>query len=265
LKAGELLDRFRAFQAALISHRSVWGSSLTMSTVVPPEIKANHRKTIEDQIRSLTAMLTVLNPYINEYALVRLSGIHGQRYDIFLTAVLDSVALRKAAACAEAIPLLDGIIARLELEPADVEVGVSQRPQAERRIFISHGTQTDALDKVERFIRTLGPVPVIVKHEPSGGAAVDDMVPALMESCDAVVVLATSDEAVGDRRQPRPNVLHEIGLAQEKLKGRVIYLKETGCTFPSNINPKIWEDFTQTDLAPAFMKIAKELKAFKLI
>jgi hypothetical protein len=60
-------------------------------------------------------------------------------------------------------------------------------------------------------------------------------------------------------------VIHEIGLAQEKFENRIIYLKEKGCVWPSNISPKVWEDFTQDNMGDAFIKIAKELRAMKII
>ncbi len=107
------------------------------------------------------------------------------------------------------------------------------------RVFVSHGTESAALTKVERFVRTLGLNPVIVARGASKGMSVDD--------------------------QPRPNVIHEIGLAQEVLKGRLIYLKEVGCEFPSNVGPKVWENFTQANMEAAFEKIVKELRAFEII
>jgi hypothetical protein len=42
-------------------------------------------------------------------------------------------------------------------------------------------------------------------------------------------------------------------------------LKEEGCKFPSNITPKVWENFTQDNMENAFIKVAKELKAFGII
>jgi|GEM_PF-3287138 len=136
---------------------------------------------------------------------------------------------------------------------------------SEKSIFISHGKHSDALDKIERFIRSSGFNPIIVKREASEGKAVDDLVEEKMDQCLCAIVLATCDDKVEDYYQPRPNVVHEIGLAQEKLKNKVIYLKEEGCKFSSNIGPKIWEDFTQENMEKAFEKINKELRAFKLI
>lgn len=138
-------------------------------------------------------------------------------------------------------------------------------PSMNKRIFISHGKHTPALDRVERFIRDLGFVPVIVAREPSLGKSVDDLVEEQMTGCLCAIVLATKDDQVRDYFQPRPNVIHEIGLAQEKFGNRVIYLKEEGCKFPSNVQPKVWEDFTQENLENVFEKIVKELRGFKLL
>lgn len=85
----------------------------------------------------------------------------------------------------------------------------------------------------------------------------------------AVIILATKDDKVKTEKeeyyQPRPNVIHEIGLAQEKVKDKIIYLKQEGCIFPSNILPKVWENFTQDNMENAFLKVAKELRAFRII
>jgi len=54
-------------------------------------------------------------------------------------------------------------------------------------------------------------------------------------------------------------------MAQEKFKRKVIYLKENGCEFPSNVRPKVWGNFTQDNMENAFEKISKELRAFGLI
>ena len=130
------------------------------------------------------------------------------------------------------------------------------------RVFISHGTETKALTKVELYLRASGAQPIVVMREPSEGLAVDDLVEKRLSESDCAVILATADEEVAGRRQPRPNVIHEIGLAQQKLGEKIIYLKEVGCDFPSNVQPKVWENFTQDNMENAFMKITKELHAF---
>jgi len=134
-----------------------------------------------------------------------------------------------------------------------------------RRVFVSHGTESHALSKTERYLRALGVEPVIVIRKPSEGMSVDDLVDARMKESDCALILATADEEVSGRKQPRPNVIHEIGLAQEKFANKVIYLKEEGCEFPSNVKPKVWETFTQDNMERAFQEIVLELRAFGIV
>ncbi len=118
---------------------------------------------------------------------------------------------------------------------------------------------------MERFVRALGLNPVVVIREAAEGMSVDALVDKRMSESDCAIILATADDEVAGCWQPRLNVIHEIGLAQEKFEGRIIYLKEIGCDFPSNVRPMIWEDFTQDNLEGAFERISKELRSFGLL
>lgn len=132
-------------------------------------------------------------------------------------------------------------------------------------VFIIHGKDSIALHKLERFLRSLGIKPVIAECEASYGRALDNLVQESMASCCCVIALATKDDQVEGRYQPRQNVPHEIGRAQEKFKNRIIYLKEEGCDFPSNISPMVWENFTQDNMEKAFDKVVRELRAFDVV
>jgi predicted nucleotide-binding protein len=264
MRAAEIILRFKAFSEALEEHSKLWGNSLDSSGFADGAV--HNREELFQQERELHKMLAVLTPFISQFTMVREIGAHGQAWDIFLSSVSDDLPLRKGRSLATAIQQIDGIIARLELEDPNHDFPHRRRiASTVRRIFVSHGNQSRALDRVERFIRALGLAPIIVKHEPSLGGAVDDVVELQMESCEAAIVLATKDEQVEQRWQPRPNVLHEIGVSQQRLANRVVYLKEVGCEFPSNVAPKIWENFSQDNMEDAFIKIAKELHGFGVL
>jgi len=209
------------------------------------------------------------------------SGIYHNWIDIkwqftgtFIASMFDKEEVersKKLEAYQQGLNMAEGIIQSAidQLEQVGIQ-GIEDEqgyvtPSMNKRIFISHGKPTPALDRVERFIRALGFVPVIVAREPSLGKSVDDLVEEQMTGCLCAIVLATNDDKVENYFQPRPNVIHEIGLAQEKFGNRVIYLKEKGCKFPSNVQPKVWEDFTQESLESVFEKIVKELRGFKLL
>jgi len=178
-------------------------------------------------------------------------------------------ALHQRQAYLRGLDIAEGILssAREQLTRHGVEKLLNEsRIKVEgAKVFISNGTPSKALEKVERFIRALGLQPLIVMRQPSEGLAIDDLVDKRMEESDCCVILATGDEEVAGRRQPRANVLHEIGLAQEKMESRIIYLKEVGCDFPSNVRPKVWENFQQENMEAAFEKISKELHSFGLL
>ncbi len=176
---------------------------------------------------------------------------------------------RKREAYLRGLDIAEGILrsAREQLLSHGVDriLAASRIRSDGAKVFISHGTETPALARIERYVRALGLNPIIVGREPSEGMAVDDLVEKRMGEADCAIILATANEEVAGRKQPRPNVIHEIGLAQELLDNKVIYLKEIGCDFPSNVGPKVWENFTQQNLESAFEKIGKELRAFGLL
>lgn len=139
------------------------------------------------------------------------------------------------------------------------------------KVFISHGKESVALRKLKEFIETLGIEPLIVKKQASLDKDVPDKVNFYLNQADFVIILATGDDTVRDKKtgaeivQPRQNVIHEIGLAQKTHPGRVIYLLEKGADFPSNIRPKVWESFKQRNMMDAFLGIVRELRAYGML
>jgi predicted nucleotide-binding protein len=138
-------------------------------------------------------------------------------------------------------------------------------------VFISHGKESVALRKLKEFIETLGIEPLIVKEQASLDKDLPDKVNSYLNQADFVIILATGDDTVKDKKsgaeviQPRQNVIHEIGLAQKAHPGRVIYLLEEGANFPSNIRPKVWESFKQRNMMNAFLGIVRELRAYGML
>ncbi|MBA7505224.1 hypothetical protein ES706_03887 [subsurface metagenome] len=141
------------------------------------------------------------------------------------------------------------------------------RAMAPPKAFIAHGGKTTARDKLESFLTALGVIPTIVEDQPSEGRSKDKNVEYYLKQCDCAIILATKGDADGQTGEfiPRGNILNEIGRAQEILPDRMIYLLEEETKFPTNIDEKVWERFTQESMDKAFIKIAKELKAFGLI
>jgi len=133
------------------------------------------------------------------------------------------------------------------------------------KAFISHGKESPALRKLKEFIETLGMETIIVKKQASLDKDLPDKVNLYLTQADFVIILATADDKVEDKLQPRQNVIHEIGLAQKTHPGKIIYLLEEGTEFPSNIRPKVWESFKQRNMMNAFLGIVRELRAYGML
>jgi predicted nucleotide-binding protein len=113
----------------------------------------------------------------------------------------------------------------------------------------------------------LGVTPIIVEEQPSEGRSKDKNVEYYLKQCNCAVILATKGDIDGQTGEfiPRGNILNEVGRCQEILPNRMVYLLEEGVKFPTNIDEKVWERFTKESMDKAFIKIAKELRAFGLI
>ncbi len=139
------------------------------------------------------------------------------------------------------------------------------------KVFISHGREGVALSKLKEFIETLGIESLIVKKQASIDKNLPDKVDLYLSQADFVIILATGDDNVTDKitgretKQPRQNVIHEIGLAQKTHPGRIIYLLEEGVEFPSNIKPKVWESFKPRNMMDALLGILRELQAYGML
>jgi predicted nucleotide-binding protein len=133
------------------------------------------------------------------------------------------------------------------------------------KAFISHGKESVALTKIEKFLRALGIEPLIVKEQPSLDKTTDDKVNYYLSQANFVIILATGDDKIEDKLHPRQNVIHEIGLAQKTHSGKIIYLLEENTEFPSNISPKVWERFNQENMENVFLRIIIELRGFQML
>ena len=171
---------------------------------------------------------------------------------------------------------LKSIIQKYEILGTGTEPSVIEVPpesifrEMPPKAFISHGKESVALVKLKEFLETLGIEPLIVKKQPSLDKDLPDKVNLYLSQADFVIILATGDDTVKDKtgketKQPRQNVIHEIGLAQKTHPGKIIYLLEAGAEFPSNIRPNVWESFKQRNMMDAFLGIVKELRAYGIL
>ncbi len=193
---------------------------------------------------------------------------HFEDIKVFFSVALDSIDMSSNAfmALEEAIIIINMAIGVFESDAKNRQIestSSKDNESASVKAFISHGKGGGALLKLEKFVSELGVTPIVVKDQPNLDRSVDKKVEDCLKEADFVIILATGDDEIKskpDTRQPRQNVIHEIGLAQNTHAGRIIYLLEEGTEFPSNIKPKVYESFARQSMDGAFIAIIRELR-----
>ncbi|MDO8616258.1 MAG: nucleotide-binding protein [Dehalococcoidia bacterium] len=161
---------------------------------------------------------------------------------------------------------LEAIISELETFGApDMHQETQPSPPIRPRVFIAHGGESEALNKLCNFLDELGLKSLVVERLPSEGRSVNGNVEHYLDMADCAVVLATGDDVVDGKLQPRANVHIEIGRFQERFPHRIIYLLEEGAAFPSNVSEKVWERFSDSNMEKAIVKVVREVRAFGLL
>lgn len=146
--------------------------------------------------------------------------------------------------------------------------------ERKKNVFISHGKFPEVYKKIVTFIKTLKLNPIVDEEEPNRGNGLDVKIERMMGKSNCAIIIATPDDFIATGQntipQPRGNVLHEIGIAQNLYEKKIIYLKEKNAVFPTNISPKVYYSFEIIDndrvlLEDAYLGIIKDLIAFKIL
>ena len=135
-----------------------------------------------------------------------------------------------------------------------------------KRVFISHSENNfGPTEYAIRIIDLIGCVPVIAEREPKLSRTVASLVFDSRDSCDAVVVIATSDRDGTNGKEPSPGVLVEIGQLQEneKFTGKYFIIKEESVVLGPMI-PEARYKFSMSNYAPLAEAILIELGSMDL-
>ena len=135
-----------------------------------------------------------------------------------------------------------------------------------KKVFISHSVnELNPTDYVIRLIDLIGCIPVIAEREPKLSRTVLSLVSDTMDSCDAVVVIATPDRDSTNGKEPSQGVLVEIGQLQQndKFKGKYFIIKEESVVLGPMI-PEARYKFSMSDYAPIAEALLLELGSMGL-
>jgi len=176
--------------------------------------------------------------------------------------------------CMDSMDMIPVLIGKVELlsdnqcrkliNKSDAEILIEHVP----KVFIAHGGESKALEKLCNFLKALGIEPVVAEVEPSGGRLTEGQVDECMANADCAIILATFgnivDNKTGDKH-PRLNVVDELGRCRKTFPKRTILLLQTGIELPSNVSGIVYEQFATQSMDKAFIKVARELAKFGLL
>lgn len=123
--------------------------------------------------------------------------------------------------------------------------------EAERRVFVVYGHDTDARDDLELILRRVQVTPIILQNIPGVGDTLIEKLEALTNADFACVLLTPDDigaaKAVPDNLRPRArqNVVLELGMVLSRLGRRrvAILVKGEDLEKPSDIDGLIYVPF----------------------
>jgi len=163
---------------------------------------------------------------------------------------------------------LKSIIQKYEVVGFEDKPATAAEEPAAGKAFIAHGGKSAALSKLHSFLEALGVEPLVVEIRPSEGRLTEEQVDEYMKQADCAIILATYghiEDVKTRRKHPRLNVVDELGRCRKVFPDRTILLLEKGVDLPSNISGIVYGHFTKQNMENAFIKVARELRAFGLI
>jgi predicted nucleotide-binding protein len=157
---------------------------------------------------------------------------------------------------AQSLALLRQAIRTLEeeIEFADAQPEAAVEPiyqampevSRSRKVFVVHGHDEGARERVARFLEKIGFEPVILHEQANRGRTVIEKIEAHGDVDFAVVLLTPDDEgrALGEELEPRArqNVLLELGYFIGRLgRAKVCALKRGEVEIPSDFAGVVWQ------------------------
>ena len=137
------------------------------------------------------------------------------------------------------------------------------------KVFIVHGHDEGALDKLARFLEKVKLGVIILKEQPNQGRTIIEKYEACADEVAFAVVLMTPDDmgsaaaGTNQAQRARQNVIFELGYFSGKLgRGKVCLLRKGSVEMPSDLFGVVYTDMDAGDGWK--LSLLKELQATKL-
>lgn len=144
------------------------------------------------------------------------------------------------------------------------------KPQLGSSIFLAHGKNKKALEKLKTILSQFNIPFKIVVEEPNLGRPISDKVRETMHECNCAILLFTADEQFQDMEsktiwRPSENVVYELGACNYLYDNRVVIIKDEKVQFPSNFKDLGYISFADDNLNEKAMDLVKELIGFGIL
>jgi hypothetical protein len=154
--------------------------------------------------------------------------------------------------------------------PPVVEIPAQAPRAVPMQIFIAHGKSKKPLEQLKKILNEWQVPFLVAVDEPNAGRPISEKVADLMRACTAGIFIFTADDELQDSKgnsvfRPSQNVVYELGAASLLYGRKIVVLKDSNVTFPSDFSDLGWIEFERDALDAKALDLLRELIALKAI
>ena len=138
------------------------------------------------------------------------------------------------------------------------------------QLFIAHGANRKPLEQLKEILNSWKVPFLVAVDEANAGRPISEKVGDTMHQCSAGIFIFTADEhfrndAGETISRPSQNVVYELGAASLLYGRKIVILKESGVTFPSDFSDLGWIEFDKDALHAKAMDLLREMIALDAV
>ena len=138
------------------------------------------------------------------------------------------------------------------------------------QLFIAHGVNRKPLEQLKGILNSWKVPFLVAVDEAHAGRPISEKVADTMRQCSAGIFIFTADEHfrsdTGETvSRPSQNVVYELGAASLLYGRKIVILKESDVTFPSDFSDLGWIEFDKDALDAKAMDLLREMIALDAV
>ena len=138
------------------------------------------------------------------------------------------------------------------------------------QIFIAHGANRKPLEQLKEILNSWKVPFLVAIDEANAGRPISEKVAGTMRQCSAGIFIFTADEHFRSDAgevvsRPSQNVVYELGAASLLYGRKIVVLKESDVTFPSDFSDLGWIEFDKDALDAKAMELLREMIALDAV